>query len=195
MSAPLPRRDILKAGISATALASVLPLLVESQTAFAGSSQTVTATAGMAKALRSIGGNVCLEAAIRLEGFSDDAERFSLHLRQAGLDQADARRLAAALSAFEPQKISAITSFSVSFNPDIGDAGAKVIANALPTKLPELGLVGCDIGDQAGDALLRWALRAPNLHTMCIEGNRFSDRLQARFAELGRQRPDMLLVI
>ena len=193
MSASLLRRDILKAGISATALASVLQPLVASRTAFAGSSQTVTATAGRAKVLGSIGGNVCLEAAIRLEGFSEDVERFSLHLRQAGLDQADAKRLAAALGAFEPQKISAITSFSVSFNTDMGDAGAKVIANGLPTTLPELGMVGCDIGDQAGDALLRWALRAPNLHTMCIEGNRFSDRLQALFAELGRQRPDMLL--
>jgi hypothetical protein len=43
----------------------------------------------------------------------------------------------------------------VSFNPGNGDAGATAIANALPMTLQELGMVGCDMGDQAGEFLLR----------------------------------------
>jgi hypothetical protein len=43
----------------------------------------------------------------------------------------------------------------VSFNPGNWDAGATAIANALPMTLQELGMVGCDMGDQAGETLLR----------------------------------------
>ena len=152
-------------------------------------------TAILANALRSIGGDVCIDAAERLEALSGRAERFSLHLRQAGLNQTDAKLLTDALGSFKSVKHTVISSLSVSFNPGIRDEGVTAIANTLPLTLPELGMVGCNMGDQADESLLRWAHAAPNLHTMCIEQNRFSARLKARFTELAQERPNILLMV
>ena len=115
--------------------------------------------------------------------------------RQAGLNQADAKLLADALGSFKFLRHTDVSSLSVSNNPGIGDADATAIANALPMTLQELGMVGCDMGDQAGETLLRWARAALNLHTMCIEQNRLSARLKARFTELAPERPNILLMV
>lgn len=103
--------------------------------------------------------------------------------------------MADALGSFKFLRHTDVSSLSVSFNPGIGDADATAIANALPMTLQELGMVGCDMGDQAGETLLRWARAALNLHTMCIEQNRLSARLKARFTELAPERPNILLMV
>ena len=156
---------------------------------------TGTTAAELARTLRSIGGPVCLDVAKALEALPERTHRFSLHLRQAGLDQIGAGLLADVLGAIKARKVDAIASLSVSFNPGIGDLGGTAIANALPESLPELGMVGCNIGDQTGKALLRWAQAAPHLHTLCIERNRFSAEMETRFDGLARQRTNMLVVI
>ena len=193
----MDRRDILKSGLSTACAALLLPLALPVQVALASGGQPTPGNTirALTHALRVIGGNVCFDAAERLDAIAEDVVRFNLHLRRAGLSVSDADLLAAALRSPGTETEAALTSFSVSYNPGIGDAGADAIASALPASLSELGMVGCDLGDQAGAALYRWAREAPNLQTICIEQNRFSENVKARFADLARQRPEILIVV
>lgn len=154
----------------------------------------------LTKALRSIGGDICIDAAERLESLSVSTTKFNLHLRQAGLGWAglgtsDAGLLADALQSLKTDDGTSLNSFSLSYNAGIGDEGASLIANSLPTNLPELGIMGCGLGDASGETLLRWAREAPDLHTMCIEQNRFSDGLRARFNAFDLRRANFLMVV
>lgn len=196
MTIKIHRRDILKTGISAACAVSLAPLAVAARAASAQTSAMVGQTATgnrlitLTKALRSIGGDICIDAAERLESLSVSTTKFNLHLRQAGLGWAglgtsDAGLLADALQSLKTDEGTSLNSFSLSYNAGIGDEGASLIANSLPTNLPELGIVGCGLGDASGETLLRWAREAPDLHTMCIEQNRFSDGLRARFNAFG----------
>lgn len=191
------RRDILKSGIAIACAAPLFSLATATRAATVLGEQPVTtgAISALRTTLRAIGGDVCVGAAQRLGALPDSAATFTLHLRQAGLDGADAGLLATALQSLETRGDPSLDSFSLSYNTGIGDAGAASIAHSLPTTLPELGMVGCDLDDQAGDALLHWARRAPNLHTMCIEQNRFSEGLRTRFNDLARQRSTLLMVV
>lgn len=193
MSIRIHRRDFLKTGLSAGGAIVLAPLALPVR---AASSATGRASIGtLATALRSIGGDVCIDAATRLKTLPANSDTFSLHLRHAGLRGADAAVLAEALRSLPNGEIARLTSFSLSYNPDIGDTGASLIANSLPISLPELGMVGCNIGDTGGETLLRWAHQASSLHTMCIERNRFSDGLKARFDDFARQKPNLLLMV
>lgn len=191
------RRDILKCGTAIACAAALSPLAIPARAASAlgEQSETTGAIGALRTALRAIGGDVCVDAAQRLGALPDGATTFSLHLRQAGLDGSDAGLLAAALQSLETKGGASLNSFSLSYNSGIGDAGATSIAYSLPTTLPELGMVDCDLGDPAGEALLHWAQQASNLHTMCIEQNRFSEGLKARFNDLARQRSNFLMVV
>lgn len=197
MTVNIPRRDILKAGLPIAGVLALAPLASPARAASALGGQPITdgSVSALAAALRAIGGDVCDAAARGLETLPDSATRFTLHLRRAGLDGAAATRLAGALHALKTGDGAALNSFSLSYNAGIGDAGASLIAQSLPTSLPELGMVGCDLGEPAGEALFRWATRSTDLHTMCIEQNRFSDGLKARFNGLARQRTNLFMMV
>ena len=79
----------------------------------------------------------------------------------AGLGTSDAGLLADALQSLKTDDGTSLNSFSLSYNARIGDEGASLIANSLPTNLPELGIMGCGLGDASGETLLRWAREAP----------------------------------
>jgi hypothetical protein len=111
------------------------------------------------------------------------------------LATSDAGLLADALQSLKTDDVTSLNSFSLSYNAGIGDEGASLIANSLPTNLPELGIMGCGLGDASGETLLRWAREAPDLHTMCIEQNRFSDGLRARFNAFDLRRANFLMVV
>jgi Ran GTPase-activating protein (RanGAP) involved in mRNA processing and transport len=201
MTNKIHRRDILKTGISVACAVSSAPLAVAARAASAPTSAMVGQTATgnrlvtLTKALRSIGGDICIDAAERLESLSVSTTTFNLHLRQAGLGTSDAELLADALQSLKIDDGTSLNSFSLSYNAGIGDEGASLIANSLPTNLPDLGMAGCGLGDASGDALLRWARQAPDLHTMCIEQNRFSDGLRVRFSAFGLRRANILMVV
>lgn len=145
-------------------------------------------------ALQSIGGPVCLDAANKLETDSANSSGFNLHLRSAEMDVQDARTLANALQEMPDLATHHLMSFSASYNPDLKDAGAIVLAGSFPKSMTELGLVGCSIGDAGGTALLEWAQQAPNLRMICVEGNSLSSGLKSEFTEL-RQRHASLMVV
>lgn len=145
-------------------------------------------------ALHFIGGPVCLDAANKLETVSSSSGGFDLHLRSAEVDAHDARILANAIQEIPISSTHYLRSFSASHNPDLKDAGAIALLRSFPTTMTELGLVGCSIGDAGGTALQEWALQAPNLRMICVEGNNFSSNLRSKFAELGRRHTSLIVV-
>lgn len=107
----------------------------------------------MTKALRFIGGDICIDAAERLKSLSVSTTTFNL--RQAGLGTSDVELLADALQSVKTDDGTSLNSFSLSSNAGIGDEGASLIANSLPINLAALGIVGCGLGDASGETLLR----------------------------------------
>lgn len=146
-------------------------------------------------ALRSAGGPVCLRQADALEASRAPEGDYDLHLRQADLSAQQAQSIAAAIHAEWTQQKSALRSFSMSFNPNLSDAGARSIALALPMSVTEVGLVGCAIGDEGGEALFSWARQAPALRLICVENNHLSQAVREKFSTLGRQHPTLQVVV
>jgi len=149
----------------------------------------------LARALRETGKAVCVREASRLEKLSASTSELDLHLRNATLDVQDALNIAQALRASAAQSRVAIRSFSVSYNPELQDAGIATLIKALPSTVTELGVVGCEIGDVGGDILLVWAQSAPELRMICLEQNQLSNEMRQRFLTLGKQRSDLLVVV
>jgi len=145
--------------------------------------------------LRSVGGPVCLGRADALEASQALQSNYDLHLRRAGLNAQQAQSIATAIQAVSSQQGFALRSFSMSFNPGVSDAGAKSLARALPLTVTEVGLVGCAIGDEGGEALLSWTKQAPELRLICIEDNRLSHSVRTKFSALGRQKSSLQVVV
>ncbi len=146
-------------------------------------------------ALRSIGKPVCLDAADGLEVSTGSPAGFDLHLRNAGLNAADAQVLASGMLRANARNGHFLRSFSASHNPELGDAGTAALAEAFPKTMTELGMVGCSVGDEGGRAMLEWARTAPELRMICVEGNAFSADMRLRFQELASFDRKILVVV
>jgi hypothetical protein len=146
-------------------------------------------------ALRSIGTPGCLAAADRLEASIGSQAGFDLHLRSAGLSQANAQVLADGMLRANAGNALSLRSFSASYNPELGDVGAATLATAFPATMTELGLVGCSVGDAGARPILEWARSAPNLKMICVEGNNFSAGIKVQFRDLASQGRNMLVVV
>lgn len=146
-------------------------------------------------ALRSIGKPICTDAADRLAKSTGINAGFDLHLRNAKLNEADARVLATGLLRSAAGDGLVLRSFSASFNPGLSDNGAEALIEAFPETITELGLVGCSIGDAGGRVILRWAQTAPELRMICIEDNRFSDGMRSKLNDLASQGRQILVVV
>ena len=188
------RRDILR-GIAGAACVSV-----GGTVAFPALADTLEVDARrglsnkLASALRLVGGEVCTIAAYKLENSQGAVRKFNLHLRRAGLNKSDILIVARALRSLTAPEAALLKSFSVSYNPDIEDEGAIALAQSMPPNIRDVGLVGCDLGDAGGTALLEWVNSAADLQMICIEENRFSDQLKQQFVAL-REKDKSLLVI
>lgn len=186
------RRRVLEIGLLG---ASLFALEAVQSRAFANASSTSGASDILISALRAIGTDVCNAAARNLEAAEGSNAPFSLHLRNAGLTVSDAEVLAKALLRYPLENGRVLRSFSVSYNPLLGDHGAAALAESLPQSVSEVGFVGCDIGDAGGEALLKWAGQAPSLSMICVEGNAFSQSTEMRFRDLARERAGLLVVV
>lgn len=147
------------------------------------------------KALRSIGTPVCMNAADVLAASVQTETGFDLHLRGAGLNEAEAQILAEGLRRSDVGNGLFLRSFSASYNPDLGDVGAAALAGAFPDTMRELGLVGCAIGDAGGSAILEWAREARHLRMICVEGNRFSAEVRSQFQSLVSPGREILVIV
>ena len=183
-----------------TALAGVCGLLasatVFSKTAQAAGNESAEMNlTKLIKALRSIGKPTCLDAADRLAASTGSLAGFDLHLRRAGLNEADARVLAHGMMHADAGNALLLKSFSASYNPDLGDGGAAALAEAFPETMTELGLVGCSVGDAGARPILEWARSAPDLRMICVEGNKFSAGVKSQFQDLASRGRNILVVV
>ena len=124
--------------------ASVFALGADHSASFANSTASSGASTILINTLRSIGKEVCIAAADKLEAEEASKSPVSLHLRNAGLHVSDAEALAQALIGFSSDNRQKLQSFSVSYNPFLGDHGASALARSLPQTVSEIGFVDCD---------------------------------------------------
>ena len=190
----LQRRDVLKTGFSALLMATMSCSARLAAAGVAPASAANALSVKLAAALRKTGNPTCASAAGRLLTRAEPG-LVDLHLRAAGLSPAHVEHLAAAMQSLTGPEASCLSSLSLSYNPQIGDAGVLRLTQALPRNLPELGLVGCQIGDSGGDALLAWVRQTTRLTMLCIEGNHFSSDLKERFIAHARANSDLSLYI
>lgn len=186
------RRELLKFCLAAAS--AILPSVIVTR-ARAEQTSMSTMMINLIDALRSTGKDVCIAAALELEATEGAKPEISIHLRNAGLDVFDARILASALSMFPHQGGQRIRSFSVSYNPLLGDDGTVALAKSLPVNISEIGFVGCKIGSEGGDALLKWANQSTSLNMICVEENSFTSRIKAEFRKLKDERPGLLAFV
>ncbi|MDA9979925.1 hypothetical protein N9E38_00630 [Yoonia sp.] len=132
-------------------------------------------------ALQDVDSAICRAAAARLEVFA--GHYFDLHLRNAGLTPQNVVPIAEALAHFDGPEL---RSFSISYNPSIGDVGAIALLTKLPKTVTELGMVGCALGDESGKALLDWGRQATKVRMVCVEGNQYSCELRKELLMLGQ---------
>jgi hypothetical protein len=197
MKKHLSRRRFLQAPFVIGACVAA-PALLRSGRASAlelSKGQNILAIHPLSNALRATRKPVCMKIATRLEGLTAASRGFDLHLRSAGLELSDAIAIAAALGEVPVANAPALRSFSVSYNPGIGDAGASALLAALPASVTEIGMVGCGLRDASGQTLLDWAQQAQNIAMICVEGNDYSQQMRDRISNLRQARPGLFIVV
>lgn len=154
-------------------------------------------------ALRETGIETCLNEASRLSKAMPLKSDFNLHLRRADLSLNDALNISEAIGLLQnaapdttsEQQERSMKSFSISYNPNVQNAGVVAFTQNFPESLKEIGMVGCALGDESGEALLHWAQQAKALQMMCIEGNNFSSDMRQRLARLNSERSGLLVIV
>lgn len=147
----------------------------------------------IASVLRKTGNLDCLNKAKNLE--MDSQEASALNLRNLDLKPADVVLIADILRAAKDDQDDGIQSISFSYNHLLGDRGATAIARSLPLSICEIGLVDCGIGDEGGKEILNWMKTSPRLKMICIEQNKFSDKLKMEFIVFKKNNPKIMVVI
>ena len=69
-----------------------------------------------------------------------------------------------------------------------------MLVKAFPPHITERGLVGCDLGDEAGEGIYQY-LENSALELVCIEVNNFSPVFMDKFKKLREQKPNLSLLI
>lgn len=175
---------IAGSGFSHTALANILP-----------EKDSKMPLSILVRALHATDKDICIAAAGRLENLNALASSFDLHLRSAGLDRADATNIAAAILGSTADEQLSLRSFSSSYNPGIGELGAVALINSLPPTLSEIGMVGCSLSDESGEALLAWTQNASSIRMICVEGNNYSPQMRQRISNLSKDRSGLTVIV
>ena len=129
--------------------------------------------------LRQINKPVCLSVAERLAKQSGTGEAFNLHLRSANLDLSDAQLLANSLTSIQPQD-------------DLQRSGAAVQS---PENVNEFGMVGCQLGDDVIESLIRFMASSINLKMICMGDNLFSPLMRSQIALAGKKLAGCVTVV
>jgi hypothetical protein len=146
----------------------------------------------IAKILRETGNLECLKKAKILE--IEDPQTSTLNLRSLSLKTIT---IAAITDVIENKKADNgcyVKSISFSYNNQIGDVGAFLLAKSLPYSICEIGLVDCGIGDQGATEILKWMKRSSQLQMICIEQNNFSEKLKMEFMVFKNDNPKIMVI-
>lgn len=122
----------------------------------------------------------------------NDAFEDTLALRAKYLNQANVECI---MNAFKNYKGEIpVKTLSFSYNVELGDEGAKIIAASLPKTITSFGLVGCRINDIGGEAIFNWMKNATQLKMICVESNNFSMQLKQKYSDFAKKHPAILVV-
>lgn len=142
-----------------------------------------TLVEAVSMSLKMYGSDTCFRKAAQLGRDIEPARPISIELRSLGLTFEQVGYLATNFKNVPTAELARLRSFSISYNP-IGSEGAITMAQVLPLSLQELGMVGCEIGEAGGEAILEWTRQASGLRMLCIEQNHFSQPLKAEFRKV-----------
>ena len=145
----------------------------------------------IAKILRNNGNSKCVKKALEIEG---DSQANSLHLKSLDLNLEDITSIAAVLKKEKDSKGTSIRSISFSYNVEMGDEGAKLLINSLPSSIREIGFVDCGIGDAGGKEILRWIKKSLQLRLICVEQNNFSKFMKIDFRIFKTDHPNATVI-
>ncbi len=115
-----------------------------------------------------------------------------INLRNLGLEEKDIIEITNYLEI--ENDCSYIKAISFSFNKNIGDLGAGILAEKLPLTIQEVGLVACGIGDKGGAKMLQWMRKCRALKMICIEQNNFSNNLEVALESFKKEHPSTMVV-
>ena len=187
------RRDFIKTvSVAGLSLGSSFSLFSNNVAAEAKPSMTFNS---LINVLRSTKDSVCVRAADQLLALEGKQSSYDLHLRNADLQSNDIERISDSIKAIDNAGGPKLQSFSMSYNANLRDVGAEILAKNLPTTLTEVGLVGCGIGDRGANALMILAQRTPKLHWFCVENNNFSNDTKQQLIKLGENRNGLRVVV
>jgi len=146
-------------------------------------------------ALMQVDTHVTRLVAHRLDKRLSASNDFNLHLRSASLNTDDARLIATALRRIHKNQHLRLMSFSMSYNPDIGNLGIGEILNALPNDITELGLVGCELDDDASPDIVMFIQRSTTLKVVCLENNKFSNDAKIFIRDSTKHLPECVTIL
>lgn len=145
--------------------------------------------------LRGMNNEVCDTAATSMEANLHRKSALNLHLRKARLNTSDALVLASALKRLSQNPdTTPISSFSVSYNRELGDVGTTAIAQSMPRTIQEIGFVDCNFGDEGALALLDWAEQSPSVNMICIEQNNLSANARSLYEKYRQNHPGATVI-
>jgi hypothetical protein len=114
-----------------------------------------------------------------------DDYSYSLHLRSANLNTADAVSIATGIKVMHAQYEVRLDSFSVSYNTNLKRQGLASLLSNLPKHLKELGIVSCNLNDDSASLISDFISSCKSLRMVCVEGNNFSEQAKREITVSG----------
>jgi hypothetical protein len=135
-----------------------------------------------------------IEVAKNLQSIGPNDKTYDLIIRKANLSLEDAKNIAKAIDKVSKNNGPKLSTISMSFNQDLKDEGVIAILSKIPKTTPVIAFVECGITDKAGQAIIDWALENNEVNGIYIEGNTFSNSMEAKFEKLRVDNPQLTVL-
>ena len=135
-----------------------------------------------------------IEVAKNLQSIGPNDKTYDLIIRKANLSLEDAKNIAKAIDEVSKNHGPKLSTISMSFNQDLKDEGVIAILSKIPKTTPVIAFVECGITDKAGQAIIDWALENNEVNGIYIEGNTFSNSMEAKFEKLRVDNPQLTVL-
>jgi len=135
-----------------------------------------------------------IAVANNLQSVGANDKTYALVIRKANLSLEDAKNIAKAIDKISKNNGPKLSSISMSFNQELKDEGVIAILSKIPKTTPVIAFVECGITDKAGQAIIDWALENKEINGIYIEGNDFSNSMEAKFEKLRVDNPQLTIL-
>jgi hypothetical protein len=135
-----------------------------------------------------------IEVAKNLQLIGPNDKTYDLIIRKANLSLEDAKNIATAIDKVSKNNGPKLSTISMSFNQDLKDEGVIAILSKIPKTTSVIAFVECGISDKAGQAIIDWALENNEINGIYVEGNTFSNSMEAKFEKLRLDNPQLTIL-